>query len=117
MQALDLDVDLDNMSKYMQYIRMILHYPIPNKNCVVDEQLQKDIITVMDKYLNHLMKILSTARFLSAESQLGNIINKYLECILLINGNQTFKDHQIDLLCIFEDVLKNKVLLMRRDFY
>ncbi|XP_060860226.1 uncharacterized protein LOC132937426 [Metopolophium dirhodum] len=114
--ALDLDVDLDNMSKYMQYMRMILHYPIPNKNCVIDEQLQKDIITIMDKYLNQLMKILGTVGFLTAESQLGNIINKYLECILLINGNQTFKDHQIDLLCFFEDVLKNKVLHMRRDF-
>lgn len=107
---------MDNMSKYIKYMRMILHYPIPNKNCVVDEQLQKDIITVMDKYLNHLMKILDTVRFLSAESQLGNVINKYLECILLINGNQTFKDHQIDLLSIFEDVLKNKVLRMQRDF-
>jgi len=108
---------MDNMSKYIKYMRIILHYPIPNKNCVIDDQLQKDIITVMDKYLNHLMKILDTVRFLSAESQLGNIINKYLECILLIKGNQTFKDHQIDLLSLFEDVLKNKVLRMQRDFY
>lgn len=100
----------------MTYMRNILHYPIPNKNCVVDEQLQRDIINIMDKYLNHLIKMLDKVRFLAANSKLGNIINKYLECILLINGNQTFINHHINLLCIFEEVLKNKVLNMHRDF-
>lgn len=116
MQALDCKVDLDNMSKYITYMRKILHYPIPNKNCVINEQLQQDIIDIMDKYMNHLMKILDTVDFLAAKSKLGVIINKYLECISLINGNQTFTNHHINLLCIFEEVLKNKVLNMHRDF-
>ncbi|XP_026820265.1 uncharacterized protein LOC113558877 [Rhopalosiphum maidis] len=114
--ALDSNVDLDDMSKFITYMRKILHYPIPNKNCVIDEQLQQDIITIIDKYMNHLMKILDTVEFLAAKSRLGIIINKYLECISLINGNQTFADHHINLLCIFEEVLKNKVLNMHRDF-
>ncbi|XP_060845411.1 uncharacterized protein LOC132924993 [Rhopalosiphum padi] len=114
--ALESNVDLDDMSKFITYMRKILHYPIPNKNCVIDEQLQQDIITIIDKYMNHLMKILDTVEFLAAKSRLGIIINKYLECISLINGNQTFTDHHINLLCIFEEVLKNKVLNMHRDF-
>ncbi|XP_025198147.1 uncharacterized protein LOC112596601 [Melanaphis sacchari] len=114
--ALESNVNLDNMSKFITYMRKILHYPIPNKNCVIDEQLQQDIITVMDKFMDHLMKKLDTVEFLAAKSQLGVIINKYLECISLINGNQTFIDHHINLLYIFDDVLKNKVLNMHRDF-
>jgi len=67
LDALDLDVDIDNMNKYIKYMRLILNYSIIsilNNNCIVDELLQKDIITIMDKYLNHLMKILDTVRFL-----------------------------------------------------
>jgi len=100
----------------MLYMRDILHYPIPNKNCVVGDQLQQDIVLVMEKLLNQLLEKLGKIRSLAAQSLLGMSINKYLECTLLIFGNQTFMKHQIDKTLMFAETLKCRVRRIPRNF-
>jgi len=90
-------------------MRDILHYPIPNKNCVVGDQLQQDIILVMEKFLNQLIEKLIADRFLIPQSLLGTSINKYLECIVLITGNQIFMKDQYDRSMLFAETLKYTV--------
>lgn len=94
----------------------ILHYPIPNKNCVVGDQIQQDIVFIMEKYLNHLLEKLDTIRFLIAQSLLGVCINKYLECSMLIRSNQIFMKEQIDKTLCYAETLKYKVQKMHRNF-
>lgn len=114
--ALDLEVTPNELCEFMSYMRDILHYPIPNKNCVVGDQLQQDIVLVMEKLLNQLLEKLGMVRSLIAQSLLGMSINKYLECILLIIGNQTFMKQQIDKSLLFAETLKYKVQRMPRNF-
>ncbi|XP_025191727.1 protein Smaug homolog 2-like [Melanaphis sacchari] len=114
--ALDLEVTPSELCEYMSYMRDILHFPIPNKNCVVGDQLQQDIVLVMEKLLNQLLEKLGMVRSLVAQSLLGMSINKYLECILLIIGNQTFMKQQIDKSLLFSETLKYKVHRMPRNF-
>jgi len=111
-----LEVTPNELCEFMSYMRDILHYPIPNKNCVVGDQLQQDIVLVMEKLLNQLLEKLGTIRALVAQSLLGMSINKYLECILLIIGNQTFMKQQIDKSLMFAETLKYKVHRVPRNF-
>jgi len=97
-------------------MRDILHYPIPNKNCVVDDQLQQDIVLVMGKLLNQLLEKLSLIHYLVAQSLVGMSINKYLESIVLIIGNQTFTQLQIDTALMFAETLKYKVYRIPKNF-
>lgn len=97
-------------------MRDILHYPIPNKNCVVGDQLQQDIILIMEKSLNQLLEKLYETKYLIAHSLIGTSINKYLECTLLIIGNQIFMKHQIDRIVFFTEKLKNVVHKMPKNF-
>jgi len=113
---LDLDVTPNELCELMSYMRDILHYPIPNKNCVVGDQLQQDIVHVMEKLLNQLLEKLGLNSFLVAQSLLGMSINKYLECTLLIIGNQTFMKHQIEKTLMFADTLKYKVHRIPKNF-
>lgn len=97
-------------------MRDILHYPIPNKNCVVDDQLQQDIVLVMKKLLNQLLEKLSMTHYLVAQSLVGTSINKYLESAMLIIGNQTFTKQQIDTTLMFAETLKYSVYRIPRNF-
>lgn len=94
----------------------ILHYPIPNKNCVVGDQLQQDIILIMEKSLNQIIEKLYDTNYLVANSLLGTSINKYLECTLLITSNQIFMKHQIDKIVLFTEKLKNVIYKMPKNF-
>ncbi|XP_060850700.1 uncharacterized protein LOC132929389 [Rhopalosiphum padi] len=114
--ALDLEVTPNELCEFMSYMRDILHYPIPNKHCVVGDQLQQDIVLVMEKLLNQLLEKLGMVRSLVAQSLLGMSINKYLECVLLIIGNQTFMKQQIEKSLMFAETLKYKVHRMPRNF-
>lgn len=87
----------------------ILNYPIPNKNCVVGDELQQDIVLVMEKCLNQLLEKLGAVKFLVAQSLLGTSINKYLECTLLITGNQIFMKDQYEKIMRFDKMLKYQV--------
>lgn len=98
-------------------MRDILHYPIPNKNCVADDKLQQYIVLVMEKSLNLLLENLHSTGQLFAQSLLGTSINKYLECTMLIANNQTFMEEQIDQTLAFASKLKNRVQQMPRNFY
>lgn len=113
---MDLEVTPNELCELMSYMRDILHYPIPNKNCVVGDQLQQDIVLVMEKLLNQLLEKLGFVHSLVAQSLLGMSINKYLECTLLIIGNQMFVKHQIDKTMMFADILKYKVYRIPRNF-
>ncbi|CAI6344719.1 unnamed protein product [Macrosiphum euphorbiae] len=113
---LDLEVTPNELCELVSYMRDILHYPIPNKNCVVGDQLQQDIVLVMEKLLNQLLEKLGFVHSLVAQSLLGMSINKYLECTLLIIGNQMFVKHQIDRTMMFADTLKYKVHRIPRNF-
>lgn len=98
------------------YMRDILHFPIPNKNCVVGDQLQRDLVLIMEKCLNQLMEKLAATKFLVASSLLGTSINKFIECSFLIIGNQIFMKHQVEQIMYFSDTLKHKVNHMPRNF-
>jgi hypothetical protein len=97
-------------------MRDILHYPIPNKNCVVGDQLQQDIVLIMEKALNQVLEKLAASRILISLSLLGTTINKYLECSLLIIGNQTFMRHQIEKTTLLAETLKFKVNNVKKNF-
>ncbi|KAF0766130.1 Uncharacterized protein FWK35_00015775 [Aphis craccivora] len=114
--TLDLEVTPNELCEIMTYMRDILHYPIPNKNCVVDDQLQQDIVLVMKKLLNQLLEKLSMTHYLVAQSLVGTSINKYLESALLIIGNQTFTKQQIDTTLMFAETLKYSVHRIPRNF-
>ncbi|CAI6368371.1 unnamed protein product [Macrosiphum euphorbiae] len=114
--ALDLEVTPNELCEFMSYMQNILHYPIPNKNCVVGDQLQQEIVLVMEKLLNQLLEKLGKIRSLAAQSLLGMSINKYLECTLLILGNQTFMKQQIDKTSMFAETLKCRVHRIPRNF-
>jgi len=70
----------------------------------------------MEKCLKLLLEKLNATKYLTAYSLLGASINKYLECILLIFGNQIFMKEQIDKTVIFDRTLKHKVHQMRKNF-
>ncbi|XP_050537935.1 uncharacterized protein LOC126903641 [Daktulosphaira vitifoliae] len=115
--AYDLDVSATEMSDHLLYMRDILHYPIPNKNCVVGEEIQEDIILVMEKMLNCLLETLRFTKTLISQSLTGTSINKYLECCLLISSNATFKGSQVEKINFFSKSLKTKVLQTQRNFH
>ncbi|XP_025209115.1 uncharacterized protein LOC112604349 [Melanaphis sacchari] len=114
--ALDLEVTPSELCEFMSYMRDILHYPIPNKNCVVDDQLQQDIVLIMGKFLSQLLEKLSMTNYLVAQSLVGMSINKYLESALLITGNQIFTKQQIDTTLMFAETLKYKVHRIPKNF-
>lgn len=100
----------------MTYMEDILHYPIPNKHCVVGHQLQDDIYNVMEKCLIVLLKKIDETEFIQALSFLGKSIKKYMECVILITGNQTFMRYHVEMMSVNGDILKDKVRKMHRDF-
>lgn len=104
-----MEVTLKELCDLITYMRDILNYPIPNKNCVVGNQLQQDIVCVMEKLLNQLLEKLSVSTTFISESLLGTSINTFLECTLLITGNQVFTKQQVDQILIFAKMLKFKV--------
>lgn len=106
----------NELCEYMTYMCDILHYPIPNKNCVVGDQLQQDIILIMEKSLNQILEHLYKTKFLVAQSLIGTSINKYIECTLLITNNQIFMKHQNDKIVFFGEKLKNVVHRIPKNF-
>lgn len=104
------------LCELLSYMRDILHYPIPNKNCIVGDQLQQDIIIIMEKLLKQLLEKLNLTTLLVGYSLIGSSINKYLQCSLLIAENRIFMKHQVDNIHIFADTLKRKVNQMPHNF-
>lgn len=90
----------------------ILNYPIPNSNCHVDDTLQQDIVSVMEKALNQLLEKLNVFGSFFPYSLLGTSINLYLKCILQITENQAFMNHQVRQILMFNDTLKCKICQM-----
>ncbi|XP_050419786.1 uncharacterized protein LOC126832834 [Adelges cooleyi] len=115
--AFDLEVTSTELCEHLSYMRDILHYPVPNKNCVVGDELQRDIVHVMEKILHLLVVTLRAMKTLNGHSLAGTSINKYLECCMLISGNSTFMADQVEKITVFSKLLKNKVVNSRRDFY
>lgn len=95
---------------------MILHYPIPNKNCVIGSELKKDIVHIMHKVLSALLNHLLAIRFLTNQSLLVNLIMKSITCTTLIKDNQTFTQSQIEYVWIHTNLLKFRFNRMREDF-
>lgn len=84
----------------------ILHYPLPNMNCVVDDQLQQDIVLIVDKSLCQFIGKLGATRYPIANSLLGTAINNFFESIYLITTNKMFTKHQIDKVIFVAELLK-----------
>lgn len=114
-QALNLEVNPRKLYEIISYMQDILHYPIPNKNCVVGDQLQQDIVFIMEKYFNRLLEKLNSIRFLVAQSLLGFCINKYLECLMLIKDNQIFMKEHVEKILCFAQTLKHKIKQKHRN--
>lgn len=91
---------------------VILHYPIPNKYCIVGDQLQQDIVLVMEKFMSQLLEKLGVIESFSAWSLLGASINKYLECALLIVGNHFFVKHQVETTTNLAETLRYNIKQM-----
>lgn len=100
----------------MTYMFDILHYPIPNDNCVVGDQLQQDIILIMEKALSQILEKLDAIGNLVAQSLLGIAINKFLNCSLLIFRNQIFMRHQVEKIAMLAETLKYKINQVPRNF-
>lgn len=113
---MDLEVTQNELCEFISYMLEILHYPIPNKNCIVGDKLQQDIVLVMEKCLNQLFEKLDTVMVLDPQSLLGTSINKYLECCLLITENQIFMKDQYDKTIIYSQTLKQKIRQMYKNF-
>lgn len=112
---MDLEVTDSELCELTTYMYDILHYPIPNKNCLDDDQLQLDIVFIMEKSLNQLLEKLHANRVLVSLSLLGTSINKYLECSILIMGNEMFTSQQINKIRFFADTLKYKIYCMHKN--
>lgn len=106
---MDLEVTQNELCEFITYMMDILHYPIPNKNCVVGDKLQQDIVLVMEKCLNQLLEKINTVNIFVTQSLLGTSINKYLECCSLITKNQIFMKDQYDKTMIYSQTLKHKI--------
>lgn len=113
---LDSEVSTYKSFEIISYVLDILHYPIPNKNCIIGDQLQQDIMFIMEKYLNQLLEKLCTIKCVDAESLLCTSVNRYLECSMLITGNRVFMKHQVERTQFFSQTLKCKVLQMHGNF-
>lgn len=109
---MDLDVTDNELCEFINYMYVILHYPIPNKNCIIGDELQQDIILVMEKFMKQLLEKLGVIESFSAHSLLGASINKYLECALLIVGNQFFVKKQIEKTTNLAETIRFKVKQM-----
>lgn len=107
-----MDVTDNELCEFINYMFVILHYPMPNDNCVVGDELQQDIILVMEKFMNQLLEKLGAIEYFSAHSLLGASINKYLECALLIEGNQFFVKKQVEKTTNLAETLRYKVKQM-----
>lgn len=114
---MDLEVTPCELCEIVTYVRDILHYPIPNKYCFVGNQLQLDIVSVMEKLYNQLFEKLNMTRTLAPQSLLGNSINRFLECTMLIIGNQLFTKQQVYKTSVFAKKLKYKVFKMPTTFF
>ncbi|VVC25004.1 Hypothetical protein CINCED_3A025581 [Cinara cedri] len=106
LKALDLEVTPNELNETMTYMKDVLHYPLPNKNCVVDDQLQLNIVLIMEKSFGQLIEKFDAARYSVANTLLGASINNFFECIYLITGNKMFMKHQTDKLLFLCDLLK-----------
>lgn len=93
---MDLEVTPNELCEFVTYMKEILHYPIPNKRCVVGDQLQQTLIFVMEKLLIQLLEEFSKIQFLVTQSLIGSSVTKFFECTMLIIGNQTFLKQQLD---------------------
>lgn len=111
-----MEITPNELCEFITYMRDILHYPIPNKNCVVGDELQQDIVLIMEKFSAQLIEKLYATRYLVSHSLLGTSVNKYLECTLLISGNQIFMKNQIDKIIFFANKLKLLVHHMPKNF-
>ncbi|VVC25003.1 Hypothetical protein CINCED_3A010411 [Cinara cedri] len=112
LMTLDSEVPLTELCESIKYLRHILNYPIPNKNCVIGDKLQQDIVCVMGKLFYQLQANICVTNCLSASNPLGYCINKYLLCTMLINENQIFMRNQIEKVLYFAESLKYKVRIM-----
>ncbi|XP_025193421.1 uncharacterized protein LOC112593272 [Melanaphis sacchari] len=106
---LDLEVTPNELWEYITCVHDILFSPIPNKNCMIDDKLQEDIILIMQKLLYQLYDKISGKGKYFIHSQFGMSINKYLRCTFLISMNEAFTNNQVEKTIIFAEMLKNKV--------
>lgn len=97
-------------------MRQILHFPIPNKNCIDNEQIQQNIVFVMGKLFYQLIDKLDAIKYLITNTQLASSINKYMECATLITENQIFMKYQIEEILYFSNTLMYKVCFKHRNF-
>lgn len=106
---MDLEITVNELCEFTVYMREILHYPIPNKNCFVGSQLQHDLVCVMEKLLYQLLEKLNMVDYLVAQSLLGSSINTFLECTLLITSNKVFTKPLVNIVLSLCESLKYKV--------
>lgn len=93
----------------------ILQYPLPNRFCVIGNDLQDHIIFIMEELFSVLLKKLSETKFVLTHSLLGRIIKNFLECTLLINGNELFMRRHVDKVTLLSKMLKRKVRHMHKN--
>lgn len=113
---MDLEVTQIELCEFLTYMIGILHYPIPNKNCIVGDKLQQDIVLVMEKCLNQLFEKIDIVNIVPTQSLLCTSINKYFECCVLITGNQIFMKDQYDKTMNYSQALKQKIRQMSKHF-
>lgn len=109
---MDLEITDSELCEFTVYMREILHYPIPNKNCFVGYQLKPELVCVMEKLFNQLMGKLHMINYFVAQSLLGTSINTFLECTLLIISNKVFTKPVVEKMLRFSENLKYKVYQM-----
>lgn len=98
-------------------MQMILHYPLPNKNCVIGLELTKDIVDIMHNILSELLKHLLATRFLTDQDLLVSLIMKSMMCTSLIKENQAFTQDQINYVSVHENIIKFRFYRMRTDLH
>lgn len=81
-----------------------------------DGQLQQDIVGIMEKSFNQLVKKLRTTKKLVTPSLLESSVNKFMKCILLITSNQMFMKNQNNRALILAEMLKYEVNCMPQNF-
>lgn len=109
-------IGLKEYLKHIDFMKNALVYPIPNKNCCDDFELQDDMLLVMSKLLDVLLDRLYVMRFIKIESDVGMTIQGYLDCSSLIINNDIFTKKHIDDMIELVKKLMEKLKDIPKDF-
>lgn len=116
---MDKKVNIIELLEYVDYLKHILPYPIPNKNCTTIQEngkLQFEIYLLMQKIFKCLMECLEETSFFHGNSLLVSVIYKFTECVKLIHKNQLFFEYQINGVIKLPEAIWHKIKTIKKDF-